>query len=174
MRDAVLAASGALDARLFGRAIPMQRHPSGEVTTLAGRNDKRRSVYLQVLRLTPLTLMEVFDQPKMETNCSRRGESTVSLQALALLNSDAMVEAAEAVARRAARESPDNPVARAVLLLFGREIEGDEQRLFSDFLHEQSRRHLRSGMSSDTEARQRAFADLCHMLISSNEFLYID
>src|SRR5207248_373558 len=90
LADAMLAVSGLLDTMLFGSPTPMARRPDGEVTPADGTNDRRRSLYLQVLRGNPPTMLQVFDQPVMETNCTRRSRSTVSTQALTLLNSDRM------------------------------------------------------------------------------------
>ena len=66
----------------------MQRLGNGEIVVQADAAGLRRSLYLQVRRSQPLTLLQVFDQPVIETNCTRRGQSTVAAQALTLLNSE--------------------------------------------------------------------------------------
>ena len=171
-RDAVLSASGRLNRSLHGAPIPMERHPNGEVTTLTGRDGNRRSIYLQTLRLTPLTVLELFDQPAMETNCVQRSRSTVSLQALTLMNSDTMVAAAEAFAERVLAERPDDPVEHAVSLAFSRPPDEEERKLLEEFVDRQSERHAAAGKAA--EARRLALADLCNMLLGANEFAYVD
>ena len=66
----MLSAAGLLDQRLFGTPIPVIRRGDGEVTVADGQNDRRRSIYIQVLRGNPLTMLQAHDQPVMETNCN--------------------------------------------------------------------------------------------------------
>jgi hypothetical protein len=172
MRDAALAVSGSLSLQQFGPPVPMVRSGDGEVNTPAGADGNRRSVYLQVRRSQPLTFLQLFDQPVIETNCTRREVSTVAAQALTLLNSDFMTRQAEAFAERVLKEQPDAPAARALLLAFGRPASDKEAAVFGRFLDEQTQQHTKTVPAP--EARRRAVADLCHMLLSANEFAYID
>ncbi|MEI6538540.1 MAG: DUF1553 domain-containing protein, partial [Planctomycetota bacterium] len=109
LRDAMLSVSGLLDPSMYGNSIPVARRPDGDVTIADGQNDRRRSIYVQILRGNPLTMLHAYDQPVMETNCTRRNRSTVSTQALTLLNSDAAIQYAAALADRALREAPESP-----------------------------------------------------------------
>ena len=182
MRDAVLCVAGTLNRQLLGHPIRMQRHGDGEVTTVSGSDAHRRSVYLQVLRLTPLTMLNNFDQPVMETNCALRSRSTVATQALTLLNSDAMIQAAEAMAQRVADESEGEAVSRAVWFAFSREPTQTERQTLVEFLKTQANRHCQSiaddsgkpSAEQTAEAKRLALADVCHMLLSANEFVYVD
>jgi hypothetical protein len=177
LRDAMLAASATLSPQMFGPPVPVQRQTDGEVVTVAGTASARRSVYLQVRRSQPLTLLQVFDQPVLETNCTRRSNSTVSAQALTLLNSDSVTRQAELLAARVLRESPDDPAGHAVQIAFGRPATEKERAQLHAFLEEQAARHVRqlTGQASGRqEAGRRALADLCHMLLSTNEFAYVD
>jgi hypothetical protein len=172
LRDAVLSVAGNLNPQMFGPPVPMQRQGSGEVVVVADAGGLRRSVYLQVRRSQPLTFLQVFDQPVLETNCTHRETSTVSSQALTLLNSDFMVRQAEAFARRVLAEGGPDPAAYALKLAFGRPAERERGQLLA-FLDAQAARHVQGG-SQPEEARRRAVADLCHMLLSANEFAYVD
>ena len=172
LRDAIMAVSGELSTKMFGPPIRMARQSDGEVVT-AGGASYRRSIYMQVLRGNPLTMMQAFDQPIMETNCLCRTQSTVSTQALTQLNSNSMVASAKAMAERVSLESKQNPINFAVQLAFGRSATKGELSVMSEFLKEQSKRYLAS-KTSKKDAKQRALADLCHMLLCANEFLYID
>ena len=171
-RDAILSVAGQLQVTMYGAPTGMHRKSNGEVVTANGQSGTRRSIYLQVMRLTPLTMLELFDQPVMESNCLQRMESTVSLQALTLMNSDSMAESAAAFAERILRERPEDPVSRAVELAFSRAVTDGEKQLFNAFLEQQSARY--GTADPKTQARHRAIADLCHMLLSANEFAYID
>ncbi len=173
LRDAMLSAAGLLDHRFFGSAIPVARRGDGEVSIADGQNDRRRSIYVQILRGNPLTMLQAYDQPVMETNCTRRGRSTVSTQALTLLNSDAAVAYSVAFADRALREAPDAPIRFAALVASSREATADELAVLQDFVTEQQTRYETGGEQSEA-ARRKALADLCHMLLASNEFVYVD
>jgi hypothetical protein len=168
LRDAVLSVSGSLNDQAFGSPVPMQRKGDGEVVTLADASGNRRSVYLQVRRSQPLTMLQVFDQPVMETNCTRRGVSTVSLQALTLLNSDFLTRQADAFATRVLKEKPDDPAGYAVLVAFGRPPTETVRAKLTAFIEEQAGRY------KTADAKHKAVTDLCHMLLSANEFAYID
>jgi hypothetical protein len=168
IRDAILAASGNLNRVMGGAPVPVVRRGDGEVVAPDGREGARRSIYLQVRRSQPLTILRVFDQPVIETNCTRRAVSTVSSQALTLLNSDFVTAQAEALAARLLREEAADPAAAAVLRVFARPATARERALLSEFLVKQTERHGGAGPC------QRALADLCHMLLGANEMSYVD
>jgi hypothetical protein len=170
LRDAVLSVSGQLNAQPFGPPVAMVRSGDGEVNAPADASGNRRSIYLQVRRSQPLTFLQLFDQPVIETNCTRRETSTVASQALTLLNSDLMIRQADAMANRVMQDA--DPASRAVRLAFGRAPTVKEQTLFATFVEDQTKRHAKT--QEPPEARRRALADLCHMLLSANEFAYID
>ncbi len=113
-----------------------------------------------------MTFLQVFDQPVMETNCTRRSTSTVSSQALNLLNSTFLIQQAETFAARVLRESPEDPAGHAVWLAFGRPPTDAERSLLRNYLAEQADRRGR-GLSA-------ALTDIGQMLLSSNEFTYVD
>jgi hypothetical protein len=173
LRDTILSVSGVLNAQMFGPPVPMQRQGDGEVTTPTDASGARRSIYLQVRRSQPLTLLQVFDQPVVETNCTRRGASTVASQALTLLNSEFMNKQADAFAGRVLKEKPADPAAHAVLLAFGRPATAKEKTALTAFLEAQTARHAEKP-ETKADAPRRALADLCHMLLSANEFAYVD
>jgi hypothetical protein len=168
MRDTILSVSGNLNLQTYGPPVPMQHHGSGEVTTPADASGNRRSIYLQVRRSQPLTLLQVFDQPVMETNCTRRGVSTVSSQALTLLNSDALIQQANAFAGRVLDENPNDAIGYALQIAFGRPATDTERAKLNAFLEAQAARY------QGPDAKRKALTDLCHMLLSANEFAYID
>jgi hypothetical protein len=172
LRDAVLAVSGALNPQPFGPPVPMVRAGDGEISTPNDAAGNRRSIYLQVRRSQPLTFLQLFDQPVIETNCTRRETSTVASQALTLLNSDFMTQQADAFAGRVLKEQPTHPASRAMVLAFGRSPTAKEAALFANFLDRQTQQHAKA--QPGPEARRRAVADLCHMLLSANEFAYVD
>jgi hypothetical protein len=182
LRDAVLSVAGTLNPAMYGTPVPVQAVGDGEIVTPAGPEGHRRSVYVLVRRTQPLTMLQLFDQPTMSTNCARRGQSTVSLQALTLLNSDFLVNQSAAFADRVLAEDGGDPIGRAVQLAYGRLPTDGEAARLATFVDEQGARHLTglaaAGAEATTEqrseARRRALADMCHMLLSANEFAYVD
>ena len=78
-------------------------------------------------------------------------------------------------------------VDRAFKLTYGRAASAEEQKLADDFLAKQTPIMVARLASTDAKpplpaslpqgidpARAAAFVDLCHMLLDSNEFLYIN
>ena len=172
IRDALLSIAGRLDPKLFGTSAPISRQPDGSVI-VAGDGDRRRSLYLQILRLNPVDSLQAFDQPVMEINCTQRRASTVSTQALQLLNSDATGHAALAFADRLLNESPDALVRSAIMLSFSRPATEAEITSLESFLTSQQSRYLSAGQAVEA-ARRMSLADLCQMLFAANEFVYVD
>lgn len=195
IRDASLAVSGWLSSSMFGFPSTVGRQHDGEVVIQRGPNLFRRSVYVQVRRLHPQTMLEAFDQPVVSINCVKRSTSTVATQALTMLHSDDMILASENFASRLIREVPTDDsiseisqmpekavreiVKQAVLLTFARVATDEESELMSEFVVGQTKRYSESLTDAERAEQQprvfqRGLADLCHMLLSSNEFVYID
>jgi len=96
VRDAMMAASGALDLTMGGP--PVFPHIPGEILASMsggiwkkeedGPQSWRRSIYVYRKRGLPFPMFEVFDLPDQNTSCGRRNVSTVPTQALALLNDE--------------------------------------------------------------------------------------
>ena len=174
LRDAILQTSGLLSASMHGPSQGVSRRGDGEVVVAENPGRDRRSVYVTTRRLQPQTMLEVFDQPTISVNCVQRSTSTVSTQALTLLNSDAMIRAAEAFARVCLAAEPDDPVRTAVRRAYGRDPSDAERATLAEFLTKQAERYSEQPDDNADSARQKAMADLCHMLLSSNEFAYVD
>src|SRR5207244_1172206 len=107
LRDAILAASGSLDATAYGPSVRPHISPyqDGRGKPESGPLDGagRRSVYLEVRRnfITPLFL--AFDYPLPSTTVGRRSVSTVPSQALMLMNNDFVAVESSIWAARALR-----------------------------------------------------------------------
>ncbi len=98
LRDRVLRASGRLDPALYGRPVPVTEDSVGQVN--AANDSARRSLYLEVRRSRPVSILAAFDAPVMAVNCDRRMPSTSATQSLMLMNSDFILEHARAMAGR--------------------------------------------------------------------------
>jgi mono/diheme cytochrome c family protein len=160
IRDSVLAVSGALDETMFGPPVKTETKPSGEVVPEHEEGLGRRSVYQTVRRSAPQSLLNAFDAPVMEINCTRRAVSTSATQALALMNGAFVTAQAERFAGRVRREAGDDDSAaarHAFRLALGRPPSGAEMDLMLTFLK-----------------KHRSLPGLCQALLSANEFVYID
>jgi mono/diheme cytochrome c family protein len=165
VRDGVLVASGKLDLAVGGKPTMLKARADGMQDLLEGRG--RRSLYVMSRRNHPYQFLQVFDFPTIQVNCTRRTRSATPLQSLAMLNDDFLVEAAGHMAERA----PD--VGAAYRIALSRPPTGEEGRLATEYLDRQEGLYRLSNLGGD-EARRRARADLCQMLLASNEFLYVD
>lgn len=112
VRDAALAASGLLTTTIGGPSVfPPQ--PEGVMNFGQMRREwipstnsdrYRRGLYTFFWRATPHPLFTLFDAPDGTRACTRRLRSNTPLQALMLMNDEAFVEFATALAARTLRE----------------------------------------------------------------------
>ncbi len=106
VRDVALVASGKLAATIGGPPvfppIPAGATAVGQVKrvwkTSSGADRYRRGLYTFVYRASPPPALSVFDAPDGFSACTRRTRSNTPLQALTLLNDQAFVEFADALA----------------------------------------------------------------------------
>ncbi|MSR58211.1 MAG: DUF1553 domain-containing protein [Planctomycetaceae bacterium] len=181
LRDSVLAIAGKLNPQLFGAPTPVARQPDGSVVTADDPGGNRRSIYLQVRRSQPMTLMEAFDTPKMEINCTRRSEAIVATQALTLLNSPFMESSARATAERIVAAGPDRQarIAFAWKLLYARSPAESERTSLTQFIEQFVALQLADKLTTATayervSAEIAAWPHLALILLNTNEFLYVD
>jgi len=156
LRDSVLAVSGKLNPKAGGPAVPVREDDHGRIVVgkenFVGAHNPgpmlemngeqyRRSVYMQVRRSMPLTLLKTFDAPVMETNCNRRSNSVTPMQALGLMNGDFAVHQAHYLAERVTREVGDHldqQITRAYRLVLGRTPDDDERDQAREYISVQS------------------------------------
>jgi hypothetical protein len=196
IRDTTLAISGELNNRAFGPAVPVMADTVGQwvigqENLNAGRpgavipmkgEDLRRSIYIESRRSRPLSVMDPFDLPRMEPNCTSRSSSTVSPQSLMLMNSEFVLTRAKQFAERVRQEAGEDVAAQikfAWQLAFAATPHDDELAEAVSFVQEQTQ-HFAANPPPETKDKQNAdpageaLASFCHALLSSNRFLYID
>lgn len=173
IRDAMLHVSGDLDPRAGGPFVASKRTAEGlvEVAENVG-GAHRRSIYLQQRRTQVDTFLQLFDAPSIVNTCGKRSPSTVPLQSLALLNSDFARNRAKSFARRLDREAGADATKRlefAFALACGRPPSQSETIACEKFLESQ-----RTVYAKEKAGDERAWSDLCQMLLASNAFLYVE
>ncbi len=202
VRDSMLATSGLLNPQMGGPGVfpPVPPGMLSELsaTAVAGgwRTEKdaaqsnRRSVYIFVRRNLPYPLLQEFDTANTFESCDYRKNTVTAPQSLDLLNNELILDWARSLAGRVFNDSGLTPAAqvdRAFRLAYGRGATADEQKIAEDFLAKQTPIMVARLASNDAKpplptnlpagvdsARAAAFVDLCHMLMDSNEFLYIN
>jgi len=181
IRDAILAVSGELNREQFGEPVPVALADSGIITVGAGkvskdRRELKRSIYVQVRRTQPVTMLNAFDAPSMEPNCERRVFSTVATQSLALLNSEFMRNQSEAFAKRvlttAGKDADDTKLIKTAwkLALSSEPSPAELQALEKNFALQLKEYQTKKAK----QPREEALAAVCHVLFGTNQFLYVE
>jgi hypothetical protein len=153
LRDALLFVAGRLD-------------PSAGGPATQDLNIPRRSLYLQTARWDRGNYATLFDAANPDASVETRDVSTVAPQALFLLNHDFVLTQAKSLAKRLTRDEPKDEDARIhhlFQLTFNRSPTADEMRIARTFLD-----RPRAG------GPETAWRDLAHVVLSSNEFVYLD
>ena len=103
----------------------------------------------------------------------------VAPQALALLNNEFVHEQSRRLAERIHRDAADRKgrVSQAWRAVLGRDPRPSEAAAAAEHL-ERQRAHFATsrlaGDSTTSDPERLALASLCHVLLNSNEFLYVD
>jgi hypothetical protein len=106
--------------------------------TSTGPDRYRRGLYTFFWRSAPHPGLTVFDAPDASSACTRRNRSNTPLQALTLLNDQAHMEFAHALASRVLREAePKDRLRHAYELCLGRLPSPKEEERLTGFLARQ-------------------------------------
>ncbi len=194
IRDAILAVSGQLNREMGGPSVFPEIPEGMEVRGGWKKNESeaaknRRSIYVFVRRNSRYPMFHAFDMPDTHESCARRANTVTAPQALSLLNDKTVLRAAQAFAGRVLKEAPADLDARITLaykLALAREpvaAERIEARAFVERqsallrtrLDEKKPVSLPLNFLSDIEpAHAAALVDLCHVLLNSSEFVYVN
>ena len=194
IRDSALQLSGTLNLKMGGPGV-FPALPRGLALRYWMQNEdltegNRRSIYVFVKRNTRYPMFEAFDSPIALAGCARRYQTVSVTQSLELWNDDTFLKWAGLFAARAMKgaASTGEAVGQAFRLAFGREPTSKEQNLAASFLSDHSRtlsennavHPQKVAWAKETvplgaiQGWADTFADFCHVLLNSNEFLYIN
>ncbi|MBI3695969.1 MAG: DUF1553 domain-containing protein [Acidobacteria bacterium] len=194
IRDAILAVSGDLNPNMGGPSVfpelPPGLNPRGGWKTSADPADRnRRSVYVFVRRNMRYPMFEAFDMPDTHESCARRYTSTTAPQALVLLNSKQVLESAQSFAGEVLEKAGADRKAQVELayrLAYSRTPDAAERDTALTFLstHQpileervaQNQPIPLPGKLPEgvDKVEAAALVDFCHMLLNSNEFVYLN
>ncbi|MEQ2007841.1 MAG: DUF1549 and DUF1553 domain-containing protein [Limisphaerales bacterium] len=162
IRDAMLAVSGRLDPKMFGRGFNLfaQRGGLSGFTPVEsyGGDGLRRMIYAHKVRREREAVFGSFDCPDAGQSTARRRESTTPIQALNLFNSRFTLDESNALAARVKQEAGDDSarqITRAYQLALGRAPDVGELA------------------DAAPAVREHGLATLCRALFNSNEFLFL-
>ncbi len=172
LRDSVLAATGALNPRMYGSPSPVRVQADGSVLTGRDEAGRRRSIYLQVRRSQHLTMLDLFDTPTMEVNCPERTVSTVPLQALAMLHGPFAEESASGLAERLLKSASTDAtrLELACRLLYSRPPSAAERTAILAFVDRVKRGSSDPNRNDDLAA----WTQVGLVLLNSNAFVYVE
>lgn len=156
-RDNMLAAAGTLDRTIHGEAIELD-----------DPNNHRRTVYSLVDRHQLHQVFRLYDFPDPEFHSPAREPTTTPLQQLFVLNGPFFQQTAKEFAARLEKDAPAGGQARierAYQVLFNRQPTPRETSLAEQFLQNCQA----SGADPAT-----AWNDYCHVLLASNETMFVD
>ncbi len=196
LRDSMLAMTGSLVKTSYGPPSGIGRDPQGRVITgidkgtitlnkvdPAGEADFRRSIYIQVRRSKPVTVLDTFDAPVMQPNCEMRAQTTVAPQSLLLMNDTFVLDSSRRLADLVEKEAPKDrtkQLQRIWSLLYSQPAtEADIAKCLA-YLSEQTKaltqyhHDIQHPKGVVPNPPQEAMASLCQVLCSSNRFLYIE
>lgn len=202
LRDVLLELSGQLNAKMYGEPVPVMQDEVGQIVlgkeNLDGERkptkpipllgeEFRRSVYIQVRRTRPLSVLESFDLPDLAPHCTDRPSSNVATQALMLMNSQFIVSMSQQMATRLIAAHPADQAAQLEqgwLLTYGRLPSTSERDAAAAFLAKQTAafasgeepKQAADAADPETSGRlhHQALATYCQALFGSNRLLYIE
>ena len=153
IRDAILSVNGRLDTTAGG--------PAGDDFTI-----RRRSLYVQTARWQRDSYAMLFDAANPDSSTEKRITSTVAPQALLLLNHAWVQDQARHLAERVVAAVPDDDPGRITWLyqrLFARPPVPEELAIAREVV-----------AAGDASLPAAGWIDLAHLLLCSNEFVYVD
>ncbi len=169
IRDAMLKVSAELDLASGGPSVDASK--------------PRRTIYIKWMRNSRDALLGALDPPDPYTSTPQRNVTTTPMQSLVMINGPYVLQRARALASRL-QKLPGNDPAEFVLgayrMIYRRDPTASQREQGLAFLRDQAARIPQPEANPEVPAVQSsdpdtaALIDYCHVLLNSNEFLYID
>ena len=155
IRDSTLAVSGGLLPEIGGASV------KGTVN--------RRSIYVISKRNVKDPVLGAFDFAGGITSTSKRNVTTTPTQSLLMINGSWLLAQAGTMAKRIENIEKNDvkQITLAYRLVYGRSPSEQEQQQVLSFLDRQI-------IDPKETSNHAALTDLCHVLLNSSEFLYVD
>ena len=177
VRDTILQISGSLDRTMGGSLLQVKNRGYLFDHTSIDKSDyssHRRSLYLPVIRNNVFDVFQLLDFPDPAVPTGDRSTTTVAPQALLMMNSDFVMQAAADLAGQicGATEDTTARLAKLYQLALGREPSEQEQFQDSAFL-QQVNQSLQGSELDERKRKLESWSVLCHVVMASSEFMYV-
>ncbi|MDQ6676318.1 MAG: PSD1 and planctomycete cytochrome C domain-containing protein [Acidobacteriota bacterium] len=172
IRDGMLAVDGSLDLTMHGtlqKGFGTDKENSSDRLSMNPELIRRRTVYLPLRRANLPTLLNLFDFGDATTVNGKRAMTNVSPQALFMMNSEFVAERARKIAKAVLEDAnlTDRArVERIYLRTLDRKPAPDEIDGAFTYMDRMKRKFGRGDLD--------AWQSFCHILLTSNEFIYLD
>jgi hypothetical protein len=179
IRDAIIAVGEGVDWTMGGSMLTLKEREY--VTSIKGRDAtnydvNRRSIYLPVIRSSLYDVFQAFDFADPSVLNGDRQSTVVAPQALFVMNGSLVLKQTRKMAASLLMQpqlNEEHRIREAYARVFGRSPDRIEVERALVFLG-----HVEAALASaplDSEERRlRAWQSLCHTLLASNEFVYLE
>ncbi|MEX2120716.1 MAG: DUF1553 domain-containing protein [Pirellulales bacterium] len=178
IRDSILAAGGTLDLAMGGSLLgakPREYVAGTASVNLARYDSQRRSIYLPVIRSALYEVFQAFDFAEPSVLNGNRASTTVAPQALFMMNSGLVDDATHKMAAGLLARHDLDDAGRVESLYqraLSRPARPDEVQRGLQFVE-----RVQAALAVETDELQRrlhAWQSLCRVVMSTNEFIYIE
>jgi hypothetical protein len=174
IRDGLLAIDGSIDLTMGGTlqsGFGTDGENSEDRLSINPSTSKRRTVYLPLRRSNLPSLLNLFDFGDATTPSEGRAGTNVAPQALFMMNSKFIADRSRELARKLAAADADDRrrIVDAYLWMLDRKPTEEETQDMLKYMHAYDPKAAQS-----PDVQWNAWQSLCRILISSNEFIYVD
>jgi len=180
IHDGMLAIGGELDLAMGGTlqtGFGTDEENGNDRLSIAPETTRRRTCYIPLRRSNLPSLLNLFDFGDATTPTESRSRTNVASQALYMMNSQFIADRAQLLARRIMSDSGSDDHQRVVgayLSVLGRKPKDDEVEEILSYREALERRLVDSVQLDRPSLDLKAWQSLCRVLLSSNEFIYVD
>ncbi len=177
LRDSLYVLAGNLDVKVGGTLFDAKNraYVPGYPNAMYNKYDiPRRSIYLPVIRSALYDVLQAFDFADPSFPAGERATTTVAPQALFLMNGKIVHEQTRVwTAKLLADKSLDDAgrVRRIYLQAFGRPASEKEVARSLEFVQ---RVESELARAKAVDSRAQAWQSLCRVIVSANEFVYVE
>ncbi len=176
IRDSVLALGPGLDTKMGGTLLKVKNraYVTGSNTNITDEFDNyRRSVYLPVVRSSVYEVLQALDFPDPAVSNGDRNTTTVAPQALFMMNSSLVDASTLALASSLIASNSSDRIERAYSVIMGR-TPNEQEIVDAQAYTQQVTGAASSAGIAIEDAELAAWQSFCRVLLSTNEFFYVE
>jgi len=176
VRDSVLALGHGLDNSMGGTLLKVKNraYVTGSNTNITDEFDNyRRSIYLPVVRSSVYEVLQALDFPDPAVSNGDRNTTTVAPQALFMMNSSLVDKSTSELASRLTALGGSERIHRAYSITLGRQPNDFEMANAQAYTQQVSAAATAAGLATE-DAELAAWQSFCRVLLSTNEFFYVE